>query len=217
MVKNSYYYVIALSCVLCLQVMARDLTLVSFRAPESYIKTVCGEKHKFSETRVFAELLVDGEIVWRSSKALPFVGNRDAYYFNEELTMKDNWKNSHLVVRVLIGEDKDLEHIYNIGAGVAGGAVGGAGVGAMIGAFAAGVVTGGLGAPAGAAIGAAIGGGGGAVAGGVVAGVFIPVEGARELSSFEFLAVDDMPGTHARKINIGDILSDGKVIELEIK
>ena len=216
MVKNSFYYVIALSCVLCLEVMAQDHTLVSFRAPESYIKTVCGEKHRFSETSVFAELLVDGEIVWRS-KTLPFVGNRDAYYFNEELTMKDDWKYSHLVVRVLIGEDKDLERNYNIAAGAAGGAAGGAGVGAIIGAIAATVFTGGLGAPAGAAIGAAIGGGGGALAGGAVAGVFIPVEGARELSSFEFLSVDDMPGKHVRNINIGDILSDGKVVELEIK
>ena len=205
MEKRMFRYLLLLSSLLCIQATAKDFKLVSVQAPNSYIKSACGDKLKMAQTVLYVEVQAGSDVIWRS-KGQSIAGIKSSFYFNEKFSIND--KESNVVIRILVGEKEAFERGLRAGAGAAGGA----GIGALIGGIAAGVCTGGLGAPAGAGIGAIIGGAGGAA---VVQ--LLPIEGSREVQSFAFYSLSGVSGKHSRDCGNGDILADGQKIEIEIK
>lgn len=191
--------------ILCVPVMGKDFKLIKVHAPNSFVKSVCGDKLKMTESVLFVEVQAGRNIVWRS-KAQNFGGNKSDFYFYENFEIDE--KENNVIIRILVGEKEAYERGLRAGAGAAGGA----GIGALIGAIGAGICTGGLGAPAGAAIGALIGGAGGAA---VVQ--LLPIEGNREVHSFAFYSLYSISGNHSHDCGNVDILHDGMKIELEIK
>ena len=206
MQKKMFVCFMFLSSLLCLHAMAKDFKLIRVHAPNSYIKTACGSKYKFTETVLFVEVQIGAKTVWRSEPQSIAGGTKSDFYFFENFTIGDNDNNA--VIKILVGEKQAHEQRMRTGTGAAGGA----GIGAAIGAIAAGFCSGGLGAPAGAAIGALIGsiGGGGAA-------YLLPVEGDREVHSFAFHSLYDIQGKHSHDCERGDFLSDGQKIEIEIE
>ena len=205
MQKKMFGCFLILSSLLCLNIMGKEFKLVSVHAPNSYIKTACGDKLKMTESVLFVEVQAGDDIVWRS-RGQSIGGNKSDFYFNQKFEIDD--REDSVIIKIVVGEKEAYERSMRAGAGAAGGA----GIGAIIGAIGAGIFTGGLGAPAGAAIGALIGGAGGAA---VVQ--LLPVEGNREVQSFAFYSLYSVSGKHSRDCGNGDILSDGKKIEIEIK
>lgn len=152
--------------------------------PRSLINKVVREKGaqaSLVESKMYVEVFRNGTLCWRSpALAMNDAGQREKFVFDQkdrQTSFAMMWKNGdEVVLTVNVAESKAL---VRASTGVAGG-VAGLLAGAGIGAVGAGVCTGGFGAPAGAIIGGVIGFiGGGAVA------QLIPVEGAREITSFK--------------------------------
>lgn len=183
---------------------AQDYILASFHAPEQYVRKAKGDGFSFTEPMLWVEIQQGENKILERTDGQSISGNKVDFYFNKRIKLSN--EKFPVIVKIFVGEKKNLERGVRAAAG---GGIG-ATIGGFIGGCLAGFVTGGLGAPAGAAIGIAIGGGVGAAA-----ALFVPVKGAREVASFAFSAADTFVGTHKKSCSY-DILTDGQELRLVI-
>jgi len=189
---------------ICVAGYAKDFIVESFSAPNQYITKAQGDDFTFTDPVVFVEICSGEKIIARTD-GQTFGGNKSDFYFGKKVDVADD--KFPIVVKVLVGEKKNLER----GARAAAGGGIGATIGGIVGGCLAGFVSGGLGAPAGVAIGIAIGGGVGAGA-----SLLVPVRDAREVSSFYFETPQKIKGKHEKACG-NDILSDGQNAILVIR
>ena len=184
---------------------AKDYVITSFHSPQEYIQKAKGDNFSFTEPVLWVEIIHGENKILERTDGQSISGNKVDFHFNKKVSLADN--KFPIVVKIFVGEKKNLER----GARAAAGGGIGATVGGIIGGCLAGFCTGGLGAPAGAAIGIAIGGGVGAGA-----SLLAPVRDAREVASFAFSSYDKFIGTHKKSCG-NDILTDGQEVRLIIK
>lgn len=185
--------------------LAKDYVISSFHAPTEYVLKAKGDNYSFTEPILWVEIQQGENKILERTGGQGISGNKADFYFNKKISIADDM--FPIIVKIFVGEKKNLER----GARAAAGSGIGATVGGIIGGCLAGFCTGGLGAPAGIAIGVAIGGGVGAGA-----SFLAPVRDAREVASFAFSSYDKFIGTHKKSCG-NDILTDGQEVRLIIK
>ena len=184
---------------------AKDYVIASFNSPQEYVQKAKGNNFSITEPVLWCEIIHGENTILERTTGQSISGNKSDFYFNKKISLSDD--KFPIIVKILVGEKKNLERGYRAAAG---GGIG-ATVGGIVGGCLAAAFTGGLAAPAGAAIGIAIGGGVGAGA-----TLLAPVKDAREVASFAFDSSEKFRGTHKKSCS-NDILIDGKEIGLVIK
>ena len=197
-------FAVTMLMTICLASYAQEFVIESFHAPVQYINKAKGDEFTFTEPCVFVEVC-SGEKILERTTGQSIGGNKSDFYFSKQVTVSD--QNFPIVVKIMIGEEKNLERGMRAAAG--GGVC--ATIGGIAGGCLAGFVSGGLGAPAGAIIGAAIGG---AIGG--TGSLLYTGQDAREIVSFYFENPQNVKGEHKKNCE-NDILSDGQETCLIIK
>ena len=184
---------------------AKDYVISSFHAPKEYVLQAQGDDFSFTEPVLWVEIQQGENKIIERTGGQGIGGNKADFYFNKKISIADD--KFPIIVKIFVGEKKNLERGARAAAG---GGIGGT-VGGIVGGILAAAFTGGLGAPGGAAIGAIIG-----TTLGAGASFLAPVRDAREVAAFEFSSAEQFSGIHKKSCG-DDILTDGKEVRLVIK
>lgn len=206
------FFFIVFTILFSVKINAKDFLIESVHIPVQLISKAENDldKLKYTEPVFFMEVysVESGEILLRTD-GQGYGGNKTDFDFGKygnKLETQDG--DFPIAVKFLIGSKTGVERGARA---VAGGTVAGT-IGAIIGGIGAGICTGGLGGAAGAVIGGAIG----AAIGGST-GALAPVADAKEVFSFRFDSESSFAGTHKKKIDGNDILTDGQEATITIK